>query len=183
MPYKALIITANGFQDHEVIYPYYRLKGAGFSVSIVADARDAKGRCYGLLGSNMPCDVLCSDIGTQSATLLEECQILVVPGGVKALEKLRIDRNVVEFVSDWDKTGKLIASTCSGAQLLITARVVSGKVVSGYYAMEADISNAGAEYSPEPVVVSHNIVSSPHYDFLGEWMEATLAEFERRSVS
>ena len=35
MSKKALIITWSGFQDHELVYPYYRLLGAGFETTIV----------------------------------------------------------------------------------------------------------------------------------------------------
>jgi protease I len=60
--------------------------------------------------------------------------------------------------------------------MLISAKIVAGKTIAGYYSLEDDITNAGATYSREPVVVSGNIISSPHYDFMGEWMETTLLE-------
>jgi len=56
----ALIITWSGFQDHELVYPYYRLLGDGFKVSVVADKKDSLGRVYGIFGLNMPCDLLFS---------------------------------------------------------------------------------------------------------------------------
>ena len=171
---KAIIVTAAGFQDHEVVYPYFRLKGAGFSVSLVSDSRDSRGRCYGLFGTNMPCDLTYEEFASSASEMLAGYHLLVIPGGVKALEKVRLDENIVQFVSDWNSLSKPIASTCSGAQLLITANAVSGKTIAAYYAMKADVENAGAKFSSDPVVVSGNIVSSPHYDFLGEWMEAVL---------
>ena len=109
-----------------------------------------------------------------------EYDLLVVPGGVKALEKLRLEKGVVEFVRQWNELDKTILSLCNGAQLLITADVIRGKVVSGYYAIEADINNAGATYHRGPVVVDQNIVSSPHYDFMGEWMRTGYGVWENR---
>ena len=35
-------------------------------------------------------------------------------------------------------------------------------------------------YHRGPVVVSDNIVSSPHYDFMGEWMRTGYEVFEKR---
>ena len=58
---KALIITHTGFQDHELVYPYYRLLGEGFETHIVADKKDSLGRCYGIFGLNMPCHIVLSD--------------------------------------------------------------------------------------------------------------------------
>ena len=58
--------------------------------------------------------------------------------------------------------------------------IIKNKIVSGYYAIEADINNAGATYHEGPVVVDSNIVSSPHYDFMGEWMRTGYEVLERR---
>ena len=47
---------------------------------------------------------------------------------------------------------------------------MKGRKLSGYYSIEPDINNAGAEYSRDNVVIDDNLVSCPHYDFMGEWM-------------
>jgi protease I len=179
MSKHALIITWSGFQDHEVVYPYYRLLGAGFKVTLVADKKDELGRVYGILGLNMPCDLTMVDFKNDPGSFLQDCDLLIIPGGVKSLEKLRQVDEVKTFISDWHKAGKLISSTCHGAQLLISSRIVKGKTIAGYYSIKDDILNAGAEYSKEPVVVDSGIVSSPHYDYMGEWMETTLSEYQR----
>ena len=53
---KAVILTWSGYQDHEVIYPYFRLKGAGYETTLIGDKRDGLGRIYGILGTHMQCD-------------------------------------------------------------------------------------------------------------------------------
>ena len=175
---KALIITYTGFQDHEVIYPYHSLKENNFEVTIVANQL---GRFYGILGCHMVGDALTSDFKdplTRAEYL--KYDLLVIPGGGKALEKLRLESGVVDFVREWNTLDKTIFSLCNGAQLLITADVIRDKTVSGYYAIEADINNAGATYHRGPVVVDSNIVSSPHYDFMGEWMRTGYEFLEKR---
>lgn len=175
---KALIITHSGFQDHEVIYPYHSLKENNFDVTVVAEKL---GRFYGILGCHMVGDVLTTEFNTEkSREKYLEYDILIIPGGVKALEKLRLEEGVVQFVKEWNNLDKTIFSLCNGAQLLITADVIKNKVVSGYYAIEADINNAGATYHRGPVVVSDNIVSSPHYDFMGEWMRTGYEVYNQR---
>lgn len=170
---RALIITWSGFQDQEVVYPYYRLLGAEFEVHIAADQRDTKGRVYGILGVNMPIHL---DVRAIKWTIgANECDLLVLPGGVKALEKLRQEQGVLDFIAEFYATGKTIASTCHGAQLLISAKVCKGHTIAAYPSIKDDIENAGATYSGEPVVVSGNIISSPHYDHMGPWMEAAIA--------
>lgn len=162
---KALVITWDGYQDQEVIYPFYRLKEEGFQVDVLAEK--AATWIYGIMGTKMqatfPVDLL-------SDKHVNEYEFLLIPGGVKALEKIRQQRNVLDFIKKFVDSGKIVASTCHGAQLLISAKVTAGKKISGYYSIADDIQNSGAQYVREPVVVDGNIVSSPHYDFMGEWM-------------
>ena len=171
---SALILTWSGFKDQELVYPYYRLKGAGFKVQIVAESRDDKNRIYGIFGLNMPCDILWSEFYALSNQAKNDHELIVLPGGVKALEKLRQESQAISFIAEWGRAGRLIASTCHGAQLLISADLVRGRQVAAYYSLQIDIENAGGIYSRNPVVVDGNIVSSPHYDFMGEWMETVL---------
>jgi len=177
MKKHALILTWSGFQDHELVYPYYRLLGDSFKVNIVAEKRDEQGRVYGILGLNMPCHVLMKDFSKDVDQWFEKCDLLVLPGGVKSLEKLRQEKTVKEFIARWDSAGKLITSTCHGAQLLISAKVCKGRKISGYYSLEDDINNSGATYVNEPVVIDRNIITSPHYDHMGVWMEETLKAY------
>ena len=57
MKKSVLILTYSGYQDQELIYPYYRVLGAGMNAVIVADKFDSQNRVYGILGVNMPCNV------------------------------------------------------------------------------------------------------------------------------
>jgi protease I len=173
---KALILTWSGFQDQEVIYPYYRLLGAGFQVTVVADKRDELSRVYGIIGVGVPCQILIEDFKKHTEKYLLEYDLLILPGGVKSLEKLRQEKVALDFISAWNAKGKLISSTCHGAQLLISAKVAKGKKVAAYYSLEDDVNNAGSIYSREPVVVEGNLITSPHYDFMGEWMETTIEQ-------
>lgn len=180
MAKNALILTWSGFQDHELVYPYYRLLGDDFEVQIVADKRDSAGRIYGIFGLNMPCHILIEDFKQNMDHWMNKADLLVIPGGVKSLEKLRQEKEVKEFIAKWHASGKLIASTCHGAQMLISAKITKGKTIAGYYSLEDDIINSGATYSSEPCVVDGNIITSPHYDHMGVWMETTLDVYYKK---
>ena len=180
---KALILTWSGFQDQEVIYPYYRLLGDGFEAHVVADKRDDLSRVYGIIGVGVPCHILIEDFKRNLNAHAQDYDLLILPGGVKSLEKLRQEKTILDFIHNWNSEGKLIASTCHGAQLIISARIAKGKKVAGYYSLVDDINNAGLIYSRDPVVVDGNLVTSPHYDFMGEWMETVIEKFNARSTS
>ena len=49
---KALIMTWEKYQDHEVIYPYYRVQESGYEVDIMSNK---EGMIYGILGTYNEC--------------------------------------------------------------------------------------------------------------------------------
>jgi protease I len=177
---KALIITWEKFQDHELIYPYYSLKEHGYEVTLMANK---VGKIWGSLGTHMPCDVETSIFENADVrkSYLNDFEILLIPGGVKALEKLRQEKGVLKFIQEWNNANKTIFSICNGAQLLISAKILQGRTLSGYYSIDVDIENAGATYSRGPVVVDENIISTPHYDFMGDWMRIAFDTHAKRN--
>jgi protease I len=167
---KALVITWEKYQDHELIYPYYSLKEHGFEVDIMANK---VGKIWGSLGTHMPCtrETIEFENLENIDKALDEYEILVVPGGVKALEKVRQEKGVLEFIRQWNESRKTIFCICNGAQLLISAKILNGRIMSGYYSIGVDIENAGATYDRSPVVIDENIISCPHYDYMGLWLK------------
>ena len=176
---KALIVTWEKYQDHELIYPYYSLKEHGFEVDIM---ENKVGKIWGSLGTHMPCTRETLEFENEQAVndALNDYEILVVPGGVKALEKVRQEKGVLEFIRRWDEQKKTIFCICNGAQLLISAKILKDRTLSGYYSIDIDIENAGANYDRSPVVVDENIISCPHYDFMGLWLNTAFKVHENR---
>ena len=165
MSKKALILTGNMVQDHEFIYPYYRVQEDGYKVDVAV--RDKK-QVNGIIGSKI---IPTKDIPELK---VEDYDLLILPGGAKAMEYMRQDVDILKFISDFNSTGKTIASICHAAQLLISSKIVKGRKISGYYSIKDDINNAGAVYTDEPAVVDGNIVTTAHYKDLGIWMKTAL---------
>lgn len=163
---RALIIAGKLIQDHEYIYPYYRLQEDEYEVDVAVRGKET------VLGSIGVKVIPTKDI---PELRVADYDLLVLPGGAKAMEYMRQDQEILNFITDFHKAGKVIASICHAAQLLISARVVKGKRISGYYSIKDDINNAGATYVDAPFVADSGIVSSPHYKHLGPWMREVLA--------
>ena len=174
---KALILTYEKYQDHEVIYPYYRVQEEGFDVDIMSNVN---GKIFGILGTYMESTRTVSELDNQNSfySILDEYDFLVIPGGVKSLEKLRQEKQALKFINEWNKRGKTIACICHGAQMLISAKVTDGRDVSGYYSITDDIINSGANYVDAPAVISENLVTCPHYKWMGQWMKAAFEVYE-----
>ena len=128
---KALIITWEGYQDQEVVYPYYRLREETSNPEDIVIMANVIGRFSGILGVYMDSHALTDELKNPESVekYLDEMDILVLPGGVKALEKLRQEKHVLDFVSKWNSRNKVIASTCHGAQLMISSKIVKGKKI------------------------------------------------------
>tara|TARA_B100000401_G_C52782852_1_gene709189 strand:- start:254 stop:772 length:519 start_codon:yes stop_codon:yes gene_type:complete len=167
---KAIIISGNLAQDHEFIYPYYRLLEAELEVDVcLLEGKPVKG----FLGTTLPPN---KDQAVKSIDQIkvDDYKVLVLPGGVKAMEKVRQEKKIIDFISKFDEKKKIIACICSGAQLLISAKVVKNRKIAGYYSMKDDITNAGAIYTDLPAVVDDNIITTAHYKDMGPWMKEVI---------
>ena len=171
---KAIMISGNLAQDHEFIYPYYRLLEDNFDVDVVM----LEGKPgLGILGTVLPPNKDQKVKGIKDVKV-KDYDLLILPGGVKAMEKVRQDMDIINFIAEFNKQSKVIACICSGAQLLISAKVVKGRKIAGYYSMKDDLINAGANYTDLPAVVDRNIITTAHYKDMGPWMKATLEKLK-----
>lgn len=175
---KALIITWERFQDHEVIYPYYSLQEHGFQVDVMGNKL---GRLQGDLGAFIDCNILTSSIDREAFAndIVDNYELLVISGGVKALEKLRQEKGVIQIVKKWNSLNKTIFVICNGVQLLISADILKNRTVAGYYSIQKDIENAGATYPKEDVFIDRNIISAKHYKDMGEWLRSGYEQHEK----
>lgn len=170
---RAVIITAQGFQDEEVVYPYYRLLEEGYQVDIATkDGQVVIGK-YGVPAR-----------ATMSTKELDadRFDLVILPGGFEAPDRVRLLPEVLKFIQEMDQRKKLIAAICHGPWILISAGVVKGRKLTAYWSIEADVRNAGADYQHKvPVVIDGNIISSPHYNNNGDFMKAVVQHMEQSS--
>ena len=175
-----MILTWDSFQDHEVIYPFYRVQEDSIDVDIMSDKL---GRIHGILGVYMESTKSVFDLNDASKynEIMEEYDLLILPGGVKSLEKLRQEKNALKFITEWNSKEKVIGCICHGAQLLISAKVTKNRDVSGYYSIKDDIINSGANYIDAPAVVSNNLITCPHYKWMGQWMKKVIEVYLQKN--
>ncbi len=172
---KALIITSQLVQDHEFIYPFYRLKEEGLQVDVYNQTNQI---VKGFFGTKIPPQKDDNIVALEKVDL-DSYELLVLPGGVKSMELLRLDISAIDTVKEFNKRGKLIAAICSGVMMLISANIIKNKKVTGYYAWKQDIINAGAKFVDNPSVEDGNIITSPHYKYNGEWMKLVISKLKK----
>lgn len=176
---KAVVVTAEGFEDEEVIYPVIRLKEAGFMVDIATkDAKPVLGR----LG--FPLELIIRYYGTlvdAKKLKAKNYDMVLIPGGFEAPDRMRQVPEILEFVRQMHKQKKIVSAFCHGPWVLISAGIVKGKKIAGYIGIKDDINNAGAIYTDRPTVIDGNIITARHPRDMTDLMKAILQKFKNQN--
>jgi protease I len=147
---KALLISADGFEDLELFVPYYRLLEEGISVDIVSMKM---GKIKGKHGYEAAVDRELKDVKPEGYDLL------LLPGG-KAPEEVRKQEKALEIARHFFKKEKPVAAICHGPQTLISAGLIKGRHSTSYKSVAPELKEAGAIYEDREVVVDGNLVTS-----------------------
>jgi protease I len=148
---KILIIATDGYEDSELLEPRKRLLAAGAEITL---ASPDIGQIKGEHGALMTPDRTLADVAES------EFDALLIPGGVKNPDKLRMVEEAVALVRDFSDAGKPIGAICHGPWLLVEADVVDGIRATSWPSLRTDLRNAGAEVVDEAAVTDGNIVTS-----------------------
>ena len=90
----------------------------------------------------------------------DDFDALVLPGGVRNPDHLRLHDNVIELIKDFDRQGKAIGAICHAPWLLVEADLLRGRTATSWPSIRTDLRNAGARLVDEPAVTDGNIVTS-----------------------
>lgn len=139
---KIAILTADGTEDQEFFYPYYRFCEAGFAVDVLTpDGKEFKGKN----GAGLKTTMKVAEADPKNYVLL------YIPGG-KAPAKLKKEDAAVEFVRAFCGTGKPVGAICHGPQLLAEANVIEGFSIAAWPECEDEVTKAGAVFMNERCV-------------------------------
>ncbi len=148
---RIAILIEDLFDDKELIYPYYRMQEAGFTVDLI-----------GSMGNNMYKSKfgmpIRSDLASKDISALDY-EAVIIPGGFSP-DYMRRTQATIDFVRAMDTLGKPIASICHGPWLMISACQLKGKHLTGFHSIKVDIENAGASYLDQAVVIDGHLITS-----------------------
>ena len=149
---KGTLIALVGelYEDLELWYPRLRLEEAGYPMILAAqELRTFTGKH----GYPAKAETRLSDVHAGAHVGL------LVPGGYMP-DQLRRDPVVIRLIREFHLARKLVAFTCHGGSIPISAHVLRGRRVTGSLGIKDDLENAGAVWEDAPVVVDGNLVSS-----------------------
>ncbi len=147
---KALIVSADEFEDSELLYPYYRLQEEGFEVHVASLSR---GPITGKHGYKVTADLSLDQVDPAGYDLL------VLPGG-KAPERLKGEPEALAIAQQFFAANKPVAAICHGPLILAAAGLLRGREVTGYRTTKKELVSAGATYRDHQVVVHGQLVTS-----------------------
>ncbi|HMJ11897.1 MAG TPA: type 1 glutamine amidotransferase domain-containing protein [Polyangiaceae bacterium] len=171
---RAAILVTNGFEQVELVEPRDALIAAGVGVDIVSLKKE---KVRGWSGSDWG-DEFDVDLHIEDARA-GDYGLLVLPGGVMNPDFLRMDARAVEFVRRFVASGKPVGAICHGPWTLIEAGVVRGRRLTSYNSLRTDLTNAGAEWVDDEVVVDGNLISSRRPEDLPAFCRALVSAVQK----
>lgn len=178
MSRNAVIITGPGFQDHDVVYTYYRLREEGWHVDV---ATKNGAEVTGKYGVPLPMDKTANPLMPFERLDVDRYDAVVLTGGHEAPDRVRQDTTVLEFVRGMANAGKVVAGLCHGPWIMVSAGVLKGRTACAYVGLRDDVVNAGAHVIDSDVVVDGNIITCSYYGFMGAFMRSVFETTEKLS--
>ena len=152
---RAVILTADEFEDMEVYFPLFRLLEEGWHVDVAAPTRDA---IYGEHGYQLVPTTTIDEVRP------DDYDLLFIPGGSPdgAPSTVRRIPAAQEIARAFFASRKTVASICHGPYTLVSADLVRGRRLTSYWhdGVPEEIRAAGGIWEDRDVVVDGNLVTS-----------------------
>jgi len=152
---KVAILVADGFEQVELTEPRRALEAAGAKTEIVSPA---DGQVQGW-NHDEKADLFNVDMPLKRARS-DDYDALLLPGGVRSPDQLRMLTRAVEFVDGFFAARKPVAAICHAPWTLIEAEMIKGRRITSWPSLKTDLINAGAEWVDRDVVVDRGLVTS-----------------------
>jgi len=162
---RAAVLVEQMFQEMELWYPVYRLREAGFQVTLVGPEA---GQTYqSKLGYPAKSDRAARDVTA------DDFDLLIIPGGY-APDHMRRCEPMIRLTSTMAEQGKVVAAICHGPWVLCSTQALKGRKATCFFAIKDDVINAGGKYVDAEVVRDGNIITSRKPDDLPAFMHSIL---------
>jgi protease I len=152
---KAVVLTADKFEDMEVFFPVFRLLEEGWQVDIAAPNMK---EIHGENGYELKPDKTINQVNP------DEYDLLVIPGGAPdgAPTTVRKIKKAQEIAKSFFADNKPVASICHGPYTLVSADLVRGRHLTSFLhdGVPEEIRAAGGIWEDKEVVVDGNLVTS-----------------------
>jgi protease I len=152
---RVAVLVTDGFEEAELTEPAKALGEEGAKLDIIAPHT---GRLQAFnhhdKSITVPVDVSLDEADPANY------DALLLPGGALNADAMRANPKTQQFIRAIADSGKPMAVICHAPWELISAGVARGHTMTGYYTIQDDIRNAGANWIDQEVVVDGTLVTS-----------------------
>jgi protease I len=152
---RVLIIATDGFEEWELFGPRQILQQRGADVVLASLKRDPiQATIHDDPGKTIRPDLVIDEANA------DDFDAMVLPGGVRNPDQLRLHGNVIALIRAFAEQGKPVGAICHGPWLLVEADLLRGRTATSWPSIRTDLRNAGANVVDEAAVTDGNIVTS-----------------------
>ena len=151
----AFLVSAEGIERAELVEPWAAVEDAGHTPVLLSPESGT----VQLFEHLDKADTRPVDLPVAQASV-DDYDALVLPGGVANPDNLRTDADAVAFIRDFVTSGKPVAAICHAPWTLVEAGVLQGRQVTSWPSLRTDVTNAGAQWVDEQVVIDGNLITS-----------------------
>jgi protease I len=169
---RIAILASNGFEQSELLAPRKALDEAGAATRVVSPEKNrVRGWHAKDWGQEVAVDV------ALDAAQADEFDALLLPGGVMNPDTLRTLPTAVAFVKAFFDAGKPVAAICHGPWTVLEAGAARGRRMTSWPSLKTDLTNAGATWVDEEVVIDRGLITSRKPDDIPAFNRAIHQEF------
>src|SRR5437588_1406965 len=152
---RVLIVATDGFEEWELFGPREILQKRGAEVVLASLKLDPiQATVHDDPGKTIRPDIIIANAN------VDDFDALILPGGVRNPDHLRVNSNVIALIRSFNDEGKPIGAICHAPWLLVEADLLRGRKATSWPSIRTDLRNAGANLVDEPAVTDGNIVTS-----------------------
>lgn len=188
---RIAVLAADGFEEIELLGPVWYFRELGATVDIVAPKYNPAPERYGLMYPEMAKTHIMAiqylqPVGwvkfdrTANQIKVSDYDAVFIPGGAWNPDNLRNDQDVITFIRDFNKSGKLIAAICHAPVVLASADILKGRKLTGYWNIQVDLKNAGGIVLEQAVVTDSNLITSRHPIDVADFSRAVANWFHKQ---
>jgi len=166
---RILIVATDGFEEWELFGPREILQKRGAEVVLASLTKDPiEATVHDKPGKTIRPDLTIDDVN------VDDFDALILPGGVRNPDQLRLHGNVIALVRLFAEQGKPIGAICHGPWLLVEADLLRDRTATSWPSIRTDLRNAGANVVDEAAVTDGNIVTSRNPDDVEAFTDALI---------
>ncbi len=161
---KAAFLVESGFCERELTQAQEALREIGFDCRVISSENEVvrgwnEEKCEGdnYWGKSYAVD------SSIKRVLAANYDVLVIPGGHRSIDKLKLDNGVKSFISAFLGTGKPVIAYNYAIDLLMHTDLVAGYSVAAKNEICDTVKNVGGRCAAPSFVVSKNLITLSRY--------------------